>query len=255
MSDNPYESPKRDTGAAKARSPLLLIGKIVVGVAAVLLVAAFFLPAIRTARPAARRAQCINNLKQITIALHKYESDNGALPPAYTVDGEGNRLHSWRTLILPYTDEPSSLELYKAIDLSKPWDDPANAKARETVMQMYQCPSFPGQDGLTTYLAVVGPDCVFSGSVPRKLSEVTDGEENTIAVIDADSDRAVHWMSPNDVSEDVFLEYGPESRTNHVGIIVAGFLDAHVDTIQLESDPDDRRAMLTIAGGEPIAAE
>src|SRR5258708_3361414 len=60
------------------------------------------LPAPRSARPAARRAQCNNNLKQIALALQNYEQAHKALPPAYTVDAEGRPLHSWRTLILPY---------------------------------------------------------------------------------------------------------------------------------------------------------
>ena len=73
--------------------------------------------------------QCANNLKQIALALRNYESVYHALPPAYTVDAEGKPLHSWRTLILPYLEQQA---LYDKIDLSKPWDDPANKEAYET---------------------------------------------------------------------------------------------------------------------------
>ena len=45
---------------------------------------------------------CVNNLKQIALALHNYEEVYKVLPPAYTVDAQGRPLHSWRTLILPY---------------------------------------------------------------------------------------------------------------------------------------------------------
>ena len=73
------------------------------------LVIALLLPLARNgAGPAARRAQCTNNLKQIALALHNYEQAYKALPPAYTVDAEGRPLHSWRTLILPYLEEERS---------------------------------------------------------------------------------------------------------------------------------------------------
>ncbi|MEZ6144785.1 MAG: DUF1559 domain-containing protein [Planctomycetaceae bacterium] len=49
-----------------------------------------------------RHLQCKNNLKQIMLALHNYHDDFGTFPPAYTVDENGKRMHSWRTLIWPY---------------------------------------------------------------------------------------------------------------------------------------------------------
>ncbi len=113
----------------------------VVGIGVVLV--ALMLPAVRRcAGEAARRSQCKNNLKQIALALHNYEAHYHALPPAYTVDGDGKPLHSWRTLILPYVDQQS---LYSRIDLSKPWDDPANAEAlTANVANSLHCPSTPG---------------------------------------------------------------------------------------------------------------
>ena len=108
---------------------------MVLGIIALLI--ALLLPAIRSAGPAARRAQCVNNLKQIALALHNYEQAHKALPPAYTVDAKGRPLHSWRTLILPYLEQEP---LYQTIDLSKPWNDPANAKALETAASRFSLP-------------------------------------------------------------------------------------------------------------------
>ena len=103
MSGNPYESPDT-TGAKPAQGTRMRTHwpvKLLAVLGVIVLLAALFLPAVRTSREAPRRMMCSNNLKQIAIALRNYESVYHCLPPAHTVDAEGNPLHSWRTLILP----------------------------------------------------------------------------------------------------------------------------------------------------------
>lgn len=229
--------------------PAITLIKILVVIAILGLLVALLLPLKRSAREAARRNSCMNNLKHIALALLDYESTNGTFPPAYTVDADGNRLHSWRTLLLPYMEQS---QLFETIDLSKPWDDPANNKARETVVEAYVCPSSPEPLGLTNYLAVVGPDFIFSDSGARKLSEVSDSPSATVMVVDVGTKQAVHWMSPHDASADMLQQYEPESRMNHPGIMLAACVDGHVHTIYLDIDKNTLQAMLTIAGGETI---
>jgi len=109
---------------------------------------AFFLPAERAPRTVARRSQCKNNLKQIGLALHIYHETHGAFPPACTVDANGKPLHSWRTVILPFLGQK---DLYESIDLTKPWNDPANAEAFATQVHAFSCPSAKLDTGFTTY--------------------------------------------------------------------------------------------------------
>lgn len=214
------------------------------------LLVALLLPQVRSAREPARRSQCMNNIKQISLALLAYESTHGHLPPAYTVDEAGNRLHSWRTLILPYLDQQA---LYDSIDLNKPWDDPANAAARETIVELYLCPSFPGEELHATYYAVVGPDCAFTGETGRQLPEVKDNLANTIFLVDIRTDRTIHWMSPEDVSPEQVLAIDSKKASYHPGVFVAAYLDGHADSIRSDIDREVLRSMLTIAGGEPPA--
>jgi len=108
--------------------------KIVALVFVLMVGVALLLPSVTRGREAARRTQCKNNLKQIMLALHNYHDEYHAFPPAFTTDCDGNRLHSWRTLILPYLDQQ---QLYTTIDLSKPWNDPANAEAFKTTVHVY----------------------------------------------------------------------------------------------------------------------
>ncbi len=81
-----------------------------------LFVTLMVIPAVSSARPAARRSACMNNIPQISLALINYESANGHFPPPYTTDDDGNPLHSWRVLILPFLEEN---ELYGQINLNR----------------------------------------------------------------------------------------------------------------------------------------
>ncbi|MEM6331455.1 MAG: DUF1559 domain-containing protein [Planctomycetota bacterium] len=220
------------------------------GVAVVLaILVLLLLPAKRGAPEVARRNMCLNQMKFIAQALHNYEADHGSFPPAYTVDADGNRLHSWRTLLLPYLEEQA---LYDIIDLTRPWDDPANARARAMSLECFQCPSVALQAGHTTYLGVSGPGCVFDGVKRCTFAAMTDGSSRTIMLIDAPAKHAVHWMSPHDISAEEVAAIGPETRMQHPGQMIAAFGDGHSAAISTDVDRSILRAMLTIAGGETL---
>ncbi|HET6423214.1 MAG TPA: DUF1559 domain-containing protein [Planctomycetaceae bacterium] len=176
----------------------------------------FLLPPVtRSARPAARRVQCRNNLRQIGLALHNYHDAWGTFPPAYTVDADGKRLHSWRTLLLPYVDQQA---LYARIDLTKPWDDPANAEAFKKPVTCYACPSHMDYPAKTSYLAVVTPHSVLREGSSCSLHDINDGTANTLVVLEVRAEHAVPWMAPQDADEAMVATFRKStSKHNHVG--------------------------------------
>ena len=238
-----------DEGPHRRRGLTLIELLVVIAIIGVLV--AFLFPTQRSVRPAARRTQCKNNLKQIGLALHNYHDTFQAFPPAYTVDENGNPLHSWRTLILPYLDQTA---LYKKIDLSKPWDDPANEVAFKTRIPEYHCPSSPADVSSThtTYMAVVTANGCLLPTESRLMSEITDDRGKTIMVIEVDTDRAVHWMSPKDANESLVLGIGPKTKHGHSGGCHALFVDGHVRFLSENSSAADRLALMSIAGNEPV---
>ena len=237
-----------DTPPKKPRSwrgPTLI--ELLAAVAITGILIGLLLPATRSSRPAGRRTQCASNLRQIVLALLNYEQVHKALPPAYTVDAQRRPLHSWRTLILPYLEQES---LYRTIDLSKPWNDPANAKARETSLPIFRCPEAAGPPNTTTYLAIVGPNGCLLPREPRRLAEITDGTSYTLMVLEAGEENAVPWMAPVDADESLVMRLGPTAKLHHAGGMNAGFVDGSVRFLKASTPPEVRRAWMSISGND-----
>jgi prepilin-type processing-associated H-X9-DG protein len=218
---------------------------VVLGIIGILI--ALLLPADRSAGPAAYRAQCTNNLKQIGIALKNYEQVHKALPPPYTVDAGGRPLHSWRTLILPYLEQEA---LYRTIDLAKPWNDPANAGALGASVPVFRCPVAEGPANTTTYLAISSPNGCFFPGQSRRLSEITDAHEATLMVIEAGEENAVPWMAPLDADESLVMSLRPNTDLHHAGGTNACFVDGGVRFLKAGTPPSVRRALISIAGND-----
>lgn len=251
MSDGPYRSPNADEFSEpleRPRSGIWRTIKSLLIVAAILAVAALLLlPTVRMSREAARRSSCSNNLKQIAIALQNYAEVYDALPPAYTVDADGKRLHSWRTLILPYFEQS---KLYESIDLAKPWDDPVNAHALKTRIKQYQCPSAANLgDNETTYLAILASDSCL-GVEPRKFSDITDGTNQTLLVTEVAQKFAVPWMAPTDADEDLLLGGGPDIQLPHPGGRNGVFVNGTVHFLPADLSARQLRALVSIAGND-----
>ncbi len=256
METNPYRKPE-SAEFTEPPEPVRSSGRSCLfaglgGAAVLAVVVTLLMPATRRVPQAAKRAICSNQLKQLALAMHTYEGQYGALPPAYTVDAEGKPLHSWRALILPYVDQ---VELYNKIDFSKPWDHPANREAYGTQIPVFQCPAASGlKPQYTTYLAVVAPDSCLRPGTSCKLSDVKDSADDTLLLVEVSAVRSVHWMSPQDADERLILEVlsRPDELSHHRAINAA-MVSGVVQGIGDHWKPAALRAIVTIAGSDDPA--
>ncbi|MEM7478113.1 MAG: DUF1559 domain-containing protein [Planctomycetota bacterium] len=251
--NNPYADPNNyqqvpQRGGARTGKVLLIIFGVlaVVGLLCAGVMAILLFPAVSAARSAAQRVQSQNNLKQIALAFYSYEEAYGNFPPAYTVDGEGNKLHSWRTIILPYIEQEA---LFQNIDLTKPWDDPVNLPFTTVDIPTYMSAAVELGPGQTSYVAVVDPSGVFSGEATTELRDIGDGTSNTLAVVEVGSAQAVSWMSPSDMDLQTFTSGNLE--TPHLGVFNAAMCDGSVQPISESLGPQDRAALVSKDGSEP----
>jgi prepilin-type processing-associated H-X9-DG protein len=243
-------------GAGKGKTSTLTTVLIVVACIAALglccapVGVALLLPAVQSAREAARRSQCRNNLKQIGLALHNYNDAYGTFPPAYIPDASGKPMHSWRVLILPFIDQA---QLYEEYDFSEPWDGPSNSRLLSRMPPVYACPSDPMVGTNTAYVGVFGEHCIFRGGEPVGIRDITDGTSKTLMVGEA-AQSSVPWMQPVDIDVAVHPSIGdPDGFSSyHPGGVHFLFADGSVQFIAQSINPQTLKALFTRDGNEQI---
>jgi prepilin-type processing-associated H-X9-DG protein len=175
---------------------------VVIAIIAVLI--ALLLPAVQAAREAARRAQCVNNLKQLGLAIQNYHDVNGALPPtALASSATVTPDFAMKGRMLPFFEQTAS---YNALNSSFLYNDPTNFTVRILQINTFLCPSdanvpngsttvggMTGQPGYHSYPNNIGTfarnngntydgpayemAAGFGGAVT--LASITDGTSNT----------------------------------------------------------------------------
>jgi len=162
-------------------------------IAIIAILIALLLPAVQQAREAARRAQCKNNLKQIGLALHNYESTFNLLPPGFL----GTNNASTHTQLLPYFDQSSAFNLFNfSVDTN---GAAVNRAAREQKLTLLNCPTQPSTAafilagtqcpngcGTTNYVQSLGNNAnyatangPFGRNIGSRITDIKDGTSNT----------------------------------------------------------------------------
>ncbi len=242
----------------RARRRGFTLVELLVVIAILGVLAALLMPAVQAARAAAQGAQCQNNLRQMGIAVHRFQDQNGNLPYASnfaavaTSDGAGtgSSMLSLFTMILPYVEKDT---VYDNYHLELPYTDPLNQAAIGQRIPLYLCPSMdiprpvPGQhpdtgapeDGAPgSYAANVGASSpgslsmwstphngpfVFQGEAPTRTDRIPDGSSNTFLIGELDYGLKNYYWSGTTVLRGGLSRWA----VGYPGISVAGIVGVY----------------------------
>ena len=248
--------------------------ELLVVIAIIGILIALLLPAVQAAREAARRAQCINNLKQMGLALGNYHDALGSYPMGYAsrmafVDGATDTTPgwSWASMILPQME---NAPLYSAINFSMAVESPQNATATQSRLVTFLCPSdiaagtpFTITDASNNPLALASPSSyaacaggdetdtavgydnagrvrgVFGRNSATRIADIVDGTSGTILVVE----RA--WGNGNGIWAGAInngvIRRGTQNRCPRTGTLyypAATLVLAHCHLLNTNSDED-----------------
>ncbi len=158
--------------------------ELLVVIAIISVLIALLLPAVQSAREAARRAQCVNNLKQIVLASHNYENQIGAFPPDSIAAGNwAGTWWSWASFILPQMEQTP---IYNGINFSLSCCNPSNTTADLTLINSYLCPTddsaklFSDRAYIDVNLANFASGAMYTAAPINYVGSQGDMQNNTI---------------------------------------------------------------------------
>ncbi|MCA9185724.1 MAG: DUF1559 domain-containing protein [Pirellulaceae bacterium] len=165
------------------RNTAFTLVELLVVIAIIGLLVALLLPAVNAAREAARRTQCMNNLKQIGIAILNYETAMGEFPTGGTEpwhdQGDTNTIYGkgygWMVQILPYVEDTALRDVSKGYGQG---DRALDLRVRQTPISLYFCPS--RRQGIVRVVPSSAEDCSqgcalndYAGSTPANTLNPT----------------------------------------------------------------------------------
>ena len=275
----PTDSPPRS--AYPPRLAFTLIELLVV-IAIIAVLIALLLPAVQAAREAARRVQCVNNLKQVGLALHNYHDTTGTFPAGgWTVLGMNM---GWAAAILPGVEQRA---LYDGLNFHFASNVAVNSTASATVLNVYLCPSQPRAENRSKLAAdpFLAGDADYGGMYgPRGLTvpplinnpprgamifdkclgfnQLTDGTSQTIQIGEAPEAINALWSSGHNIFDQSApinarpaYEYGEELTSQHPGGVNVLFADGSVHFLKQSMNPLVLAGLCTRAGGEVLSAD
>jgi prepilin-type N-terminal cleavage/methylation domain-containing protein/prepilin-type processing-associated H-X9-DG protein len=204
--------------------------ELLVVIAIISVLIALLLPAVQSAREAARRIHCTNNMKQVGLALHNYESIAGALPMVGVIaPGSLNPWVGWsgQARVLPLLEQGP---MYSAINFTLPYTQPDNYTVASQAISSFLCPSeinslptppsafFNTPKGITSYGLNVGDwfvyqtggpltRGVFAPNISRRFANFTDGTSNTMLAAE------------NKVRQPCYICFGGLSQINNPAVV------------------------------------
>lgn len=219
--------------------------ELLVVIAIIAILVGLLLPAIQKVREAAARTKCLNNMKQVSLAIHSYESAKRKLPVAgeYLAPSTGSTahtIHSFHTYILPYIEQGA---IAKRIDYTQPYNSGTNAAVfRGVFVPIFTCPTNPArsvdQDAQGYYATDIatapyvqipkttGPrlETALGHPTGRKIAQIIDGTSNSIAFYEDvgrnESMTASRYTDPVDGQPRRFWRWGePDNASGLSGQI------------------------------------
>ncbi len=197
--------------------------ELLVVIAIIGILIALLLPAVQSAREAARRLQCTNNLKQIALAMHSYHTAVGSLPQGCLLEpGDTGRLGgtwyddcTWVYRMGPYIEQQG---WFDAFDFTKSCSHPDNISARKQRISLFECPSDGGIENqwddprwsrmrynyavnwgnTSTAQQATRGNQTFGGAPftfkkPKKFSDIRDGLANTLMLSEVITAKGSGW--------------------------------------------------------------
>ncbi|MEO2016913.1 MAG: DUF1559 domain-containing protein [Fuerstiella sp.] len=241
----------------KQRKRAFTLIEMLVVITIIAILVALLLPAIQQAREAARRVQCKNNLTQLSIAMHNYQSSFSCLPPGVVnetgpIQNVEDGYHmSWLVQAMPMLDQRP---LFQQIDFDQSAYDINNVGVRRTQISSLLCPSdhrrMNGAVFISNYAGSTGGKDVsvhtnnnglffLNSSISSK--QIRDGASNTIMVGERRADDVQNtdlgWMSGTSgtlrntaVSVNDSVDWGWQNARNAAGYQTAGEADSEVES-------------------------
>lgn len=189
-----------------------------------------------------------NQLKQIALAFHNFNTAYRKFPASASTTREGSRgvnaselqPFSWRVAILPFIDE---VELFEQYRFDEPWDSEANSKLLSRMPELYRSPTATADQpvGHANYQGIADGTGAIGLEDGFRMHDILDGLSNTLLVMETES--SVPWTKPQDLSE--VPEFADDA------VLRYALADGSVRTMD-PVDIEKLKAMITRDGGETV---